>query len=129
MYMERMFYTWIICEDVMVVSYLEKNREKLQENRIHINGLLNAANNEYRENTEFIKLLEENNDPNFESFTPRQVNGFNKRKINELQDSQKELEIRIEELKVKLQEVDDELEEIGNVIRVAKEQKRLVDNM
>lgn len=112
----------------MVVSYLEKIREKLQEERINIHSSITLANNEYRENVEFIKLLEENNDPNFESFTPRQVNGFNKRKITELQESQKNLEQRIEELKSELNRIDEELEELTNVIRVAKENKRALEN-
>lgn len=110
----------------MVVAYLEKNREKLQRNHIHINTLLTVANSEYRENEEFIKLLEENNDPNFESFTPRQVNGFNKRKIEELIESQKVLSNRIDELKVELKTIENELQEINEVIRIAKEnQKKL----
>ena len=112
----------------MVVAYLEKIREKLQEERINIHSAITLANNEHRENVEFIKLLEENNDPNFESFTPRQVNGFNKRKINELQDSQKVLEERIEELKSQLNGIDEELDELTNVIRVAKENKRELES-
>ena len=38
-----------------------------------------------------IQLLEDTNDPNIESFTPRQVNGYNRKKLLELQEEQKEL--------------------------------------
>lgn len=108
-------------EECMVVSYLEKIREKFQNELIDLNLLLNKALSEQRENTEIIKLLEVNNDPNFESFTPRPVNSFNKTKIIELKEEQKVLEIKIEELKQKIKDVENELDEINEVIKVAKE--------
>lgn len=108
-------------EEYMVVSYLEKIREKFQNELIDLNLLLNKAISEQRENTEIIKLLEVNNDPNFESFTPRPVNSFNKTKIIELKEEQKVLEIKIEELKQKIQDIENELDEINEVIKVAKE--------
>lgn len=108
-------------EEYMVVSYLEKIREKFQNELIDLNLLLNKAISEQRENTEIIKLLEVNNDPNFESFTPRPVNSFNKTKIIELKEEQKVLELKIEELKQKIQDIENELDEINEVIKVAKE--------
>ena len=105
----------------MVVSYLEKIRDKYQNELIDLNLLLNKALSEQRENTEIIKLLEVNNDPNFESFTPRPVNSFNKTKILELKEEQKVLEIRISELKEKVNSVENEISEVNEVIKVAKE--------
>ena len=122
---KRMFY--VNCEENMVVTYLEKNRAKLQEQRININSQLTAAKNQYIENVEFIKVLEENNDPSFESFTPRQVNGFNKRKTEELKELQKEISSRINGLNEELTLVDEELAELGEVIRVAKENKKKLE--
>ena len=105
----------------MVVNYLEKIREKFQNEIIDLNLLLNKALAEYRENTEIIKLLEMNNDPNFESFTPRPVNSFNKTKILELKEEQKVLEIKISDLKDKKASVEKEIDEVNEVIKVAKE--------
>jgi len=113
----------------MVVTYLEKIREKLQEKHIHINSLLVIANNEYKENVEFIKLLEENNDPNFEAFTPRQVNGFNKKKISELLDLQKEVVEKIDKLKEELSMVETDIEEVNTVIRIAKENQKKLESL
>ena len=105
----------------MVVNYLEKIREKFQNELIDLNLLLGKALNEQRENVEIIKLLESNNDPNYESFTPRPVNSFNKTKIIELKEEQKVLEQQIDELKEKIDIVEKEISEVTEVIKVAKE--------
>ena len=108
-------------EDNMVVNYLEKIREKYQNELIDLNLLLNKALGEQRENIEIIKLLEANDDPNFESFTPRPVNSFNKTKIIELKEEQKLLEEKIKNLKDKVDEIENEISEVTEVIKVAKE--------
>lgn len=112
----------------MVVSYLEKIREQYQEKRIDANNRLNAVKNEYRENTEFIKLLEVNNDPNFESFTPRQVNGFNKTKICELEARQKQLTNIMSDIRAEISSIDNEIYELNSVIKVAREKKGDIAN-
>ena len=105
----------------MVVTYLEKIREKYQNELIDLNLLLNKALCEQRENIEIIKLLEMNNDPNFESFTPRPVNSFNRTKILELKEEQKVLETKISDLKEKVETIEKEISEVTEVIKVAKE--------
>ena len=120
-----MFYNWNIDlqmkEDIMVVNYLEKIREKFQNELIEVRLLLNKKLSEQRENIEIIKLLEMNDDPNFESFTPRPVNSFNKTKIIELKEEQKVIEQDLIELKEKVSAIEKEIEEVTEVIRVAKE--------
>jgi len=105
----------------MVVSYLEKIREKFQNELIEVRLLLNKKLSEQRENLEIIKLLEMNDDPNFESFTPRPVNSFNKTKIVELKEELKILEQDISDLQDKVTAIEDEIKEITEVIKVAKE--------
>ena len=105
----------------MVLSYLKKIREQHQEKFIDAKNRLNAASNEYKENLEFIKLLEVNNDPNFESFTPRQVNGFNRTKIAELQERQKELTVTLSEIRTECSLLEHDIYKINSVIKVAKE--------
>lgn len=105
----------------MVVDYLEKIREKYQSELIELNLSLNKALSEQRENIEIIKLLELNDDPTFESFTPRSVNSFNKTKIVELKEEQKVLEERISNLKNHIETIEAELEEVTEVIKFAKE--------
>lgn len=105
----------------MVVNYLEKIREKYQIELIELNILLNKALSEQRENVEIIKLLEANDDPNFESFTPRPVNSFNKTKIIELKEEQKLLQEKIVNLREQVQNIENEITEVTEVIKVAKE--------
>ena len=112
----------------MVISYLEKIREQYQEKRIDAYSRLNAATNEFKENTEFIKLLELNNDSNFESFTPRQVNGFNRTKIAELESRQKQLTNTISDIRSEISDIDGEIYEINSVIKVAKENMASMSN-
>lgn len=105
----------------MVVEYLEKIRDKYNEERIELSRYLNDILKLHKENDEFIKVLQVNEDTNFESFTPREVNSFNKKKILELKENQKYLENKMEEISSDLQKIDEELEEIRNVIKIAKE--------
>mgnify|MGYP003450705997 CR=1 FL=1 len=105
----------------MVVNYLEKIREKFQNELIDLKSLLNELLSKQRENMEIIKLLELNNDSSFESFTPRPVNSFNKKKIMKLKEEQKVLETRISDLKDKVASIESELDEVNEVIKVAKE--------
>ena len=105
----------------MVINYLEKIREKYQNELIELNLTLRKTLSVQRENIEIIKLLEMNDDPTFESFSPRPVNSFNKKKIVELNEEQKIVEQKIADLKEKISDVEKEIEEVTEVIRVAKE--------
>ena len=62
-----------------------------------------------------------NDDPTFESFSPRPINSFNKKKIVELNEEQKIIEQKILDLKEKIADVEKEIDEVTEVIRVAKE--------
>ena len=105
----------------MVINYLEKIREKYQNELIELNLTLRKTLSVQRENIEIIKLLEMNDDPTFESFSPRPVNSFNKKKIVELNEEQKIVEQKILDLKEKIADVEKEIDEVTEVIRVAKE--------
>lgn len=105
----------------MVVAYLEKIKDGFIEEKVDIQSKLTDALIIKKENIEFIKLLEQNNDTNFEVFTPRTVNSFHKKKIEELKEEQKNIEEFINELKEKLENIDKNIEEVSSVISVAKE--------
>lgn len=112
----------------MVVAYLEKIREKLQEEKININTELSIVNMQLKENMEIIKFLEAGIDRSIEGFTPRQVDGFNYRKIEELKMEQKSIQEKIRELTLKSNTLEDELSEVMEVIGIAREnEKRLSD--
>lgn len=105
----------------MVKAYLEKIREQFLEQKIETSNRMTELSNRYKENIEFIKLLEETNDPNFESFTPREVNGFNRTKIAELEEIQKSLTEELAQVRTELQQLDTDICELNSVIKIAKE--------
>lgn len=105
----------------MIISYLEKLQDQYMQEKLKIEKELNNLQIHLRENIEFIKLLEETNDPNYESFTPREVNSKNKAKIRELQEEQKEILESLEQEKTCYSECTKKLEELSKVIQEAKE--------
>ena len=104
----------------MVISYLEKTKEEFFETKASLNEQLVAVQNHYKETLKMIQLLEDNNDPNYESFTPREVNSYNKTKLKELIEEQKELTVQLQNLRTCISDVDCKIEEIVSVIKVAK---------
>ncbi len=101
----------------MVKEYLEKTRQRFVERKLELTQIENDYHMQLRENTEMIKLLEDSTDLNFESFSPRKKNSYNKEKVVELHEQQKAIRNAIEEIKIELQNVSSEIEEIDRVIK------------
>ena len=104
----------------MVVSYLEKLQKQYMQEQFQKEKLLDDLQVCLKENKEFIKTLELTNDPNYETFTPREVNQRNKQKIQELKEEQEKLEKEIEQQKISLEKCKDRLEELAVVFQEAK---------
>lgn len=104
----------------MVVSYLEKLQSEYMQEKFNAEKELSDLQIHLRENIEFIKLLEETNDPNYESFTPREVNSKNKKRILELREEQKAIQEAIDQQKSYLEECKQKLEELMRVLGEAK---------
>ena len=105
----------------MVITYLEKIKDKYLKEKIDIDANLIELLTLHKENVAFIKLLENDSDTSFEVFTPRTVNSFHEKKIEELRNEQKMLETRISELENIQNQIKKEIEEVTNVIKVAKD--------
>lgn len=106
----------------MVVSYLKNLQSEYMQNKFNAEKELSNLQMHLRENVEFIKLLEEANDPNYESFTPREVNQKNKAKILELREEQKAIQEAIDKQKSYLEECKQKLEELMGVLGEAKKE-------
>ena len=106
----------------MIISYLEKLQNEYLNENSEIEKDINDLKIHLRETTEFIKLLEENSDPNYESFTPREVNSKNKVKIRELQDEQHKIEESLQYKEAQLAECQKKLEELTAVLDEAKKE-------
>lgn len=105
----------------MVISYLEKLLDEYTKEKLDSEKELSSLQIHLRENVEFIKLLEETNDPNYESFTPREVNAKNKAKIRELQEEQKEIKKSIELEQLHYSECVEKWRELSEVLNKTKE--------
>ena len=105
----------------MIKTYLEKIRNGFEEEKYSIVEQINSCNNQLKENKKFIEMLEDTNDPNYEAFTPRETNSFNKNKISELQEEQKAVIEQLSNLQDQLGEIEYKIEEISSIIRVVKE--------
>ena len=105
----------------MVKEYLEKTRDGFINRRQVILNDVQALENRFKKNIQMIEILEDTNDPTFESFTPREVNSYNRTKIRELEAEQKELEQLISERHTVISEMDERIYEINSVIKVARE--------
>lgn len=66
-------HTNVCSGEKMITSYLEKLQKEYLEEKLDIEKELNNLQIYLKENQEFIKLLEETNDPNYESFSPRDI--------------------------------------------------------
>lgn len=113
----------------MVKEYLEKYLVELVEERILIEHELNGYENKIKENIAFIELLEEKNDPNYESFTPREVNTSNKKRIAELREEQRRILDLSQKKKLELSDFNAKIDELNSVIRVAREAEKPGDEL
>lgn len=104
----------------MVKEYLEKHLDELLEKRIQSENEYSHLENKIRENIEFINLLEEKNDPNYESFTPRLVHSANKKKIEELKEEQKEIITAANLKKIQVNSYYAKVQELNDVIKAAR---------
>lgn len=107
----------------MVVSYLERLQSEYLDQKISLEKQINLLEIHLKETLEFIHLLEENSDPNYESFTPREVNSKNKSKILELREDEKRIQNEISEKKIEHGKCVHRLDEISSVIKVTKSSK------
>ncbi len=105
----------------MIKNYLEKTKENFILKKLDIQEQVNNLQIQLKENIEFIKLLDESSDIVYESFTPREVNGYHRKKIQELKNEQKQIASELNQARSNLVEIDYKIGEIDSVIKVARE--------
>ena len=101
----------------MVKAYLERTKQEFIEQKLMIQKDIVGCQNRMKENAKFIEILEDTNDPNYDAFTPRETNSFNRKKIVELQDNQKMEFDHLSSLQDELQIVENKIDEITNVMK------------
>jgi two-component system sensor histidine kinase DegS len=101
----------------MVKQYLEKIQNDFFVKKIEIKNQIMDLNNQYKESIEMIKLLQESDDPTFDVFTPREVNSFNRVKVDELKESQVSIQSQLVIKKEELRKIEEDIEEVNNVLK------------
>ncbi len=102
----------------MVKEYLEKTRDEFYDSKYSLTEKLTVAENHYKENIKIIQMLEKTCDENFEAFTPREVNSYNRNKIRELKEEQNLIETQIKVLRKQISDIECEIDEVNSVIKV-----------
>ena len=105
----------------MVKAYLEKVKEGYISRKTELTLLSKQCQTKYKENMEMLKLLEDSLDPNYAAFSPREVSGYNKEKIETLKEDQKVLKEELSSIREEISNVDLEIYEVDSVIRVLKD--------
>ena len=101
-------------------EYIQKIYEELLKEEQNSAKRISDLQIHLKETQAMIHLLEETNDPNYESFTPRKVNSRNKQKIDELHAEMKELEEAIQQETDYHTQQMEKVEEAAKVLRQAK---------
>lgn len=101
---------------IMVKTYLEKLQSDFLEEKVTLEKEINDLQIRVKENVEFVRLLEENNDTAYASFSPREVNPKNKVKIQELNKEKKEMEKQLEQLQEQYTGCVGKLQELSEVL-------------
>lgn len=105
----------------MVLEYLKKLEKIFTEERDSCRDTLMELELQLKENQRFIAILEESDDPYYEAFSPRKVKLYQKRKIKDLYDEQKDILSQINQQKEILTEKEDRLSELVDVINFEKQ--------
>ena len=103
----------------MLVEYLEKTKKEFMEKKKNLQEEIVSLEIKSKENIRMIQLLENVNDNNFESFSPREVSSYSKSKIVELAEEQKQIQHKLQELSSQVSELQLKLDEVTSVIKVA----------
>ena len=90
----------------MVRDYLEKTKQQFLDEREELVKQETMLSNHMKENIKLIQLLDETNDPNYEAFTPREVNPYNRNRIHDLEEEQKAVMVQLNDVRVSLSEID-----------------------
>lgn len=106
----------------MVIAYLEELQNEYIEENLDIRKGIENLNIRLKENIAFIKLLEETNDPTYESFTPREVNAKNKKKIQELREEQEKIKESLKHEQESCSLSEKKVQKLKSVIEQAKKQ-------
>lgn len=100
----------------MISEYLKKFQSELITNKEEIHKSIQTLELQIKENKAFIKLLKEENDSNYESFSPRDINPKGREQIQHLEEQQEFLQEQLDTKKKEYASCIAKLNELNEVI-------------
>lgn len=100
----------------LLKNFLDELYQKNMDESYKLNKKSMDILNKIKETDKFVELLDEKNDPNFEIFTPREVNQKNKEQIKTLKEQKKELQEQYESILDQIKSVSEQSKQIRAVI-------------
>ena len=100
----------------MLKNFLDELYQNNMDESYKLNKNSMDILNKIKETDKFIELLDEKNDPNFEIFTPREVNPKNKEQIKSLKEQKKELQEQYDSILDQIKSVSEQSKQIQAVI-------------
>ena len=103
----------------MVVEYLEQTKKQFIDKRESLLDEISSLEIKSKENIRMIQMLEDTNDDNFESFSPREVSSYTKSKMVELSEEQNQIQQLLQDYRSEVLELNLKIDEVTSVIKVA----------
>ena len=103
----------------MVVEYLEQTKKQFIDKRQSLLDEISSLEIKSKENIRMIQMLEDTNDDNFESFSPREVSSYTKSKMVELSEEQNQIQQLLKDYRSEVLELNLRIDEVTSVIKVA----------
>lgn len=109
----------------MVVEYLEQTKKQFIDKRQSLLDEISSLEIKSKENIRMIQMLEDTNDDNFESFSPREVSSYTKSKMVELSEEQKQIQQLLQDYRSEVLEFNLKIDEVTSVIKVAQNENEI----
>lgn len=109
----------------MVVEYLEQTKKQFIDKRESLLDEISSLEIKSKENIRMIQMLEDTNDDNFESFSPREVSSYTKSKMVELSEEQKQIQQLLKDYRSEVLEFNLKIDEVTSVIKVAQNENEI----
>ena len=109
----------------MVVEYLEQTKKQFIDKRESLLDEISSLEIKSKENIRMIQMLEDTNDDNFESFSPREVSSYTKSKMVELSEEQNQIQQLLKEYRSEVLELNLKIDEVTSVIKVAQNENEI----
>lgn len=109
----------------MVVEYLEQIKKQFIDKRESLLDEISSLEIKSKENIRMIQMLEDTNDDNFESFSPREVSSYTKSKMVELSEEQKQIQQLLQDYRSEVLELNLKIDEVTSVIKVAQNENEI----